>query len=141
MTESKIVYDMSTLGFMKTFENITRSRLKDCIVEKERLIFIVQAGELRKALGKNAEHVKKISLKFKKKIKVVEFNENMLTFIKNFIHPLKVDQMHEEEGIVVLESQDMHVKGLIIGRAAQNLRKLEEYVRRYFGNLKEIKVM
>jgi N utilization substance protein A len=141
MSDSKIVYDASILSTMKLFENITHARLKDCIVEEERIIFIVSPGDLMKSLGRNAEHVKRLAEKLKKKIKVVEFNSELFGFIKNFIHPLKVDAMHEEEGIVVLESSDSKVKGLLIGRAAHNLRKLEEYVKRYFPQLKEIKVV
>ncbi len=141
MNASKVVYDVNILNDMKLFENVTHARIKDCIVEEERIIFVVEPGELRKALGKGAEHVKKLAEKFRKKIKIVEYNEQMLQLIQNFIHPLKVDQIHEEEGTVILESADTKVKGLLIGRAAQNLRKLEQYIKRYFENLKEIRVV
>jgi N utilization substance protein A len=138
---SKVVYDASTLGTMKLFENMTRAKVRDCIVEPERLIFVVDFGELRKALGKGAENIKRLSEKFQKRVKVVEYNEDMLKLIQNFIHPLKVDAIHEEDGIVILESADTKTKGLLIGRAAKNLRALEENIKRYFANLKEIKVM
>jgi len=122
-------------------KKITRAKVKDCILEEERIIFVVDEGQLRKALGKSAENVKRVVNLVKKKIKIVEFSPEMLKFIKNFIHPLKIDAIHEEENIVILESQDTRVKGLLIGRAAQNLRKLEEYVKRYYPDLKEIKVV
>lgn len=138
---SKVIYDTSLIKIMNSFDRITRAKLKDCIFEEDKIIFIVESGELGKALGKNAANVKRLAELLRKKIKLVEFNENMLQMIKNFIHPLKVDNIYEEEGIVVLESQDTKVKGLLIGRAAQNLRKLEEYIKRYFSNLKEIKVV
>ena len=141
MNLSKIVYDTDTIFLMNTFEKITHSRLKDCILEEERAIFIVQPGQLRKALGKSAENVKRVSNAIKRKIKVVEFNPELLKFIKNFIHPLKIEAIHEQDNVVILESHDTHIKGLLIGRAAQNLRKLEEYVRRYFPDVKEIKIV
>jgi len=140
MSTSKIIYDKNILDIMNTFEKITHSRIKDCIVEEDRLIFVVLPGQLGKALGKKAENIKKLFSLLKKKIKIVEYNEDKLKFIQNFIHPLKIDNIHEEDNIVVLESADMGVKGLLIGRAAQNLRRLEEYIRRYF-DIKEIKVV
>ena len=140
MNGSKIIYDKNILDLMRSFENITRSRLKDCIVEEEKIIFVVNDGELRKALGKSAENVKRLFNVFKKRIKIVEFNSDKLKLITNFIHPLKVDEIKEEDGVVILESADSKVKGLLIGRAAQNLRKLEEHIRRYF-DVKEIKVV
>ncbi len=141
MSATKVIYDANTLGIMKLFENMTHAQIKDCIIEDERIIFIVLEGELRQALGKQAENIRKLSAKFNKKIKIVEFSPQLLTLIKNFIHPLKVQQMHEENNIVVLESDDMKTKGLLIGRAAKNLRALENHVRRFFPELKEIKVV
>ncbi len=140
MSVSKVVYDKDILNLMKSFENITHSRLKDCIVEEDKLIFVVNDGELRKALGRNAENVKKLYNALKKKIKIVEYSDDKLKLVQNFIHPLKVDNVREEDGMIILESEDTKVKGLIIGRAAQNLRKLENHIRRYF-DVKEIKVV
>ena len=137
---SKIVFDINVLNIMKLFDRITRASVKDCIIEEERIIFIVNEGELGKALGKQAVNVKRLFENLKKKIKIVEFSNDKLKFISNFIHPLKVDNISEQDGIVVLESHDTKTKGLLIGRAAQNLRKLEEYVRRYY-DVKEIKVV
>lgn len=138
---SKVIYDANILGIMNSFGKITRAKLKDCIFEEEKIIFIVEPGELGKSLGKNAANVRRLSEAFRKKIKIVEYSDEMLKLIQNFIHPLKIENIYEQDGIVVLESQDQKVKGLLIGRAAQNLRKLEEYIKRYFSNLKEIKVV
>ena len=125
---------------MRTFDNVTRAKLKDCIVEEDRIVFIVSENELSKAIGKNAANVKRLFEILKKKIKIVEFNPELIKLVKNFIHPLKVDSITEENGIVVIESSDSKTKGLLIGRAASNLRKLEEYIRRYI-DVKEIKVV
>lgn len=140
MSNTKVVFDVNVLNTMKLFDRITHASLKDCIIEEERIIFVVNEGELGKALGKQAVNVKRLFETLKKKIKIVEFNSDKLKFISNFIHPLKVDNISEKDGIVILESHDTKTKGLLIGRAAQNLRKLEEYVRRYY-DVKEIKIV
>ena len=137
---SKVIFDVNVLNTMKLFDRITRAAVKDCIIEDDRIIFIVNEGELRKALGAQAMNVKRLFETLKKKIKIVEFSGDKFKFISNFIHPLKVDNISEQDGIVILESHDTKTKGLLIGRAAQNLRKLEEYVRRYY-DVKEIKVV
>lgn len=141
MSNSKITYDANTLGVMKLFENITRAKIKDCIIDAEKITFVVLPGELKTGLGKNAANIKKLAEKFGKKIRIVEFKDSMLELIKSFINPLKVDAIHEEENVVILESTDTKTKGLIIGRAAKNLRALEENIKRYFPDLKEIKVV
>ena len=113
---TKVVFDINVLNIMKTFDNVTHAKLKDCIVEEEKIIFIVSENELSKAIGKNASNVKRLAEILKKKIKIVEFSSDTLKLIKNFIHPLKADNIYEENGIVVLESADSKVKGLLIGR-------------------------
>ncbi len=137
---SKVVFDVDTLNLMRVFDNVTHASVKDCIVEDERILFVVNEGELMKALGKGAVNIKRLSEILKKKIKIVEFSNDLLKLVKNFINPLKAENITEQDGVVVIESSDTKVKGLLIGRAAKNLRKLEEYIRRY-QPVKEIKVV
>ncbi|HME87030.1 MAG TPA: KH domain-containing protein, partial [Candidatus Nanoarchaeia archaeon] len=86
MDNSKIVYDSNTLGIMRLFENMTHTKIKDCIIEEEKIWFIVQTGELRKALGKGAENIKKLGEKFGKKVKIVEYHDDLLKLIAAFIN-------------------------------------------------------
>lgn len=139
---TKIVFDEETLKKMSLFESITRAKLKDFFDDpvQERLVFIVQQGELWKALGKKSSNVKRLENAFKRKIKIVEYNPDLVTFIKNMAHPLKIHDVTEEDGIVVIRHDDVQTKGLLIGKNARNLRNMETNVRRYF-EVKEIKVM
>lgn len=139
----KIVYDQETMQKMALFETITHASLKDFFDDpiQERLVFIVLPGNLWKALGKKGANVKKLEQKFKRKIKIVEYNENRLEFIKNMVQPLKINDIEEDdEGIVTIRHEDEQTRGLLIGRNARNLRNLEENIRRYF-EVKEIKVL
>lgn len=139
----RIKYDINLMKFMSLFQSFTRTRLKDCINEGERLIFVVEPGELFKALGKNASNIKRLENTLKKKVRIIEFDPDKLIFIQKAIAPLKVSDIEEdpERGIITLKSSDTQVKGLIIGRAAKNLRNLESVVQRYFPDVKEIKVV
>ena len=123
------------------FENLTHSKVKDFFDDpvQERLVFIVEKGQLWTALGKKSANVKKLMDKFKRKIKIVEFSDDLCEFVKNMVHPLKVHDVTEEDGIVTIRHEDMQTKGLLIGRNAKNLRNLEKNVRRFF-DVKEIKV-
>jgi len=137
----KTVYDVELLKLMKLFEDVTRSRLKDCFYNKEKLVFVVQEGELMRALGKDRANLKKLEEKLNKSIKIVEFNPDLLIFIKNLMYPLRILEIKEEDGIVTIRGPDTKTKGLMIGARAQNLRNYEELTKKYFDNLKEIKVV
>ncbi len=139
---TKIVYDEDTLKKMSLFESITRAKLKDFFDDpvQDRLVFIVQPGNLWRALGKGSSNVKKLEKAFGRKIKIVEYDDDLVEFIKNMAHPLKIFDVKEDDGIVTIRHEDMQTKGLLIGKNARNLRNLEKNVRRYF-DVKEIKVV
>lgn len=135
----KITYDANMMKFMSLFNTVTKANLKDCFAEEGMLVFVVQPGEMGRAIGKNASNVRRLSEMLKRKIKIVEFNEKLIEFIKNLIHPLKLMDVEENEGTITLTAIDSKTRGMLIGRAAENLRRLENQARRYF-DVKEIRV-
>ena len=124
---------------MSLFESITRSKLKDCFEQDTSLVFVVKEGEVGKAVGKKAANVKKLELKLNKKIKIIEYSPNLLDFVKNVIHPFKLQDVIDEEGTVTMTAIDSNTRGMLIGRNAQNLRQYETIVKRFF-DIKELKV-
>jgi N utilization substance protein A len=124
---------------MASFEKATKAEVKDFIELEDMLIFVVQPGNLFKAIGPKGANVKRLSEKLHKRIKIVEYNPDLAMFIANMIHPLKADSIVQEGKIVTIMSDDTKTKGLLIGRNAQNLRQLEKVVKRYF-DIDEIKV-
>ncbi len=135
----KIKYDAELLNLMSLFEKITSARLKDCFFYKDKIVFVVQPGEMGRALGKQKSNIERVEKAVNRKIKIVEFSPDKLTFIRNLMFPLKIVDMQEEGEIVTIKGPDAKTRGLMIGARAQNLRNYEEIVRKYF-DLKEIKV-
>lgn len=138
---SKIVYNAELMKIMSFFERMTLTRLKDCIFEPRQIIFVVQPNMISKAIGKRGANVKTLEKKLNKKIKIVEFNPELKTFVANYIMPLRVEKIQQEDNIITLKTPDKVTKSMLIGRNAQNLRYTEEIMRRYFPELEEIKVM
>jgi len=141
----KQVLDNDTLQIIAAFEKLTHVRVQDFFVHNDRLIFIIEAGGLMRALGKDGANVKLLSQKLgNKRLKVAEINPDLKLFIRNLIHPLKVERMETDTpdaGIVTLFDNDMKTKGLIIGAKAQNLRFYERVVQKYFPEVKELRVV
>ncbi len=136
---AKIKYDINLMKIMSMFESLTRSKLKDCFEIESQLIFVVEEGEIGKAIGKKAVNVKKIENSLKRKIKIVEFDADSLEFTKKVVFPLKLKEINEEEGIITMTAADNNTRGLLIGRNAQNLRHFEAIVKRFY-DIKELKV-
>lgn len=137
---NKQTYDVELIKTINLFEKVTKARVKDALYMKELLTFIVFEGDMFKALGKNLENLKRMESMLKRKIKIVEFNSDMIKFITNLLYPYKVDSISVEGKIVTIKDEDTKTKGLIIGAKAQNLRQYESIVKKYF-DIEEIKVV
>ena len=126
-------FDTRLIGFITTFENITNARVKDAFIEKDQLVFIVDEGDAGKAIGKRGAKIKMISRLLKKKIKIIEFNSDVKEFVKNIIDPLRADDIEVNENKVNVKSRDLRIKSLLIGRNRENLKNLNNTVKKYFN--------
>lgn len=133
-----IKYTSETIAFLNLFEKITRVRVKDCFFDNI-LIFIINQGNIGKAIGKKGVNIKRLESKLRRKIKIVEFNNDPVVFVKNFIAPLIAKEIKKEENIVNIVSDNIKTKGLLIGRDRKNLKRLQEVVSKYFNI--EVKIL
>lgn len=137
----RIKYDDSLIKCMSLFQSRTHAAVKDCFVDELSglLTFIVQPGEIGKAIGKQGSTIQQMEAIMKRRIKVVEFSPSLQEFVRNLIMPLRVAGISEEEGIVTIAPGDLKIRGILIGRNASSLRNLESQVKRYFP-IQEIKI-
>ena len=135
-----IKYDSETIGLMMLFENITKAKVKDCFVDNNKLqLFVVEQNELSKAIGKGGSKAKMLEKILNRRLRVIEYDPDVKQFVKNVVYPLQIAEVIQENDIITLIPSDSRVRGLLIGRAAQNLRNTESIVQRYFP-IKELKV-
>ncbi len=135
----RIKYDIDAMKFMSMFESMTGAKLKDCIISENAVMFIVEDGEIAKAIGKKGVNVRRLESSLKKRIRIAEFNDNLVKFIENIVYPAKIRTVKQEDKIVTLTAADTHSRGLLIGRGASILRSYEAVVKRFF-DIEEIKV-
>jgi len=134
-------YTGEILQFMSLFEKLTGAELKDCLILREKIIFLVEEGQIARALGKNKKNILRLEGALNRRFKVVEYSSDLLQFIKNMMAPLRIVEIKEEESVVTIVGPDEKTKGLMIGARAQNLREYEKAIQKYYPALKEIKVI
>ena len=126
--------DITLIGYINTFENLTRTQVKDCFINKNnQVVFVVKYGQGSKAVGKKAFNLKKIERLLNKKIKIIEFNENPEEFVKNVIYPLKspeIKLLNEKD--LTIKTDSTHLKALLLGRDKANLKELQDIMNKYF---------
>lgn len=136
----KVKLDISAMQNISLFENITRVSARDCFAQEGRLVFVVKQREIGKAIGKAGANIKRLEGMLKKKVKIVEYSDDVVQFVANVVAPIKIKEVVEDDGIVTITPADSMSRGLLIGRAAINLRGFEDIVKRFYP-IKEIKVV
>ncbi|MBI2652843.1 NusA-like transcription termination signal-binding factor [Candidatus Woesearchaeota archaeon] len=136
---NKIKYDSDSMKLITLFESMTGAKVRDCI-SNEKLIFVIEENEMGKAIGKKGINIKRIENSLKKKIKLIEFSNDISQFVKNMIYPIEALDIKFENGIVTIHGKDTSTKAMLIGREHQNINHLKDIVKRYF-DAKEVKVV
>jgi len=120
-------FDMKTIGFISTFENVTKNSVLDCIFDEKNICFLVEPGKIGTSIGKNGKNIKKLQKIFNKNIKIFEYNEDSKKFIKNMIPEAETIEIKDGKAFVTLNSQ---TKGKVIGRNGYNINKTREILKR-----------
>jgi len=133
-----IQYDAQTIGYINLFERNTNAKVKDCFNEEEFLVFVVQPQNLRKALENHGQKIQRLNLLIKRRIKIIEFNEDPQKFLLNLIYPLKTE-IEMIDNTILIKTKDNKEKGQIFGREKTNLKRIQGILNKYFKL--EIKVV
>ncbi len=136
---NKIKYDSELMKLITFFESISGAKVKDCITN-EKILFVIKQDDMGKAIGKKGANIKRIENALKKRVKLVEFNDDAVQFVKNMMHPIEVSQIEHENNIITIHGKDISTKAMLIGRERQNINHMTKIIKRYF-DVEEIKVV
>jgi len=136
---SRLKLDQDDLALSSLMERITRAHVKDCFKDTEVIYFVVAPGEIGKAVGKNGSNIRKAQEELGKRIKVIEFKDNAVDFVRSIIYPLVVESVTEEGRIVLVKDSNKKTKSLLIGRESRNLQLINRAVKRFYNV--EVKVV
>jgi N utilization substance protein A len=129
MTEVVLTEDCMRL--ISQFERLTGAGSRDCVMDdrNNRLIFVVNPGEMGLAIGKKGASIKKAMEVMGKKIEVVEYSTSPEQFIKNCFLPAQVTSVVFEEGddgqIAQVEVRPED-RGIAIGKEGKNIFKAKK---------------
>lgn len=142
MTE-KIKLTSQELSLMSLFQDISGAMARDCIIDDrmDRVIFIVNKGEMGLAIGKSGQSIKHVQNAIGKQVELVEYSNDPREFIRNSLDPKLVDDIRLSEKVdgtkIATVIVDQKKKGAIVGRNGRNAEKARLLAKRYFeiGNI------
>jgi N utilization substance protein A len=118
------------LKVMMLFERVTKAQAMDCLQTKNSLTMIVKPGDMGFAIGKGGANIKKFQNLVKKKVQVIEYDEDPAKFVKNIIAPMKAE-VEVGEDTITIKAPDYQSRGKIIGRGKNVLNKIHTLLERH----------
>lgn len=129
MTE--IVLTEDCMRLISQFERLTGAGSRDCVMDdrNNRLIFVVNPGEMGLAIGKKGASIKKAMEVMGKKIEVVEYSPSPEQFLKNCFLPAQVTSVvfeQSDDGPVAHIEVRPEDRGIAIGKEGKNIFKAKK---------------
>jgi N utilization substance protein A len=137
MTE-KIKLTPDELRLISLFQTISTASARDCIVDDkmERVIFIVNKGQMGLAIGKGGATIKQLQNVVTKKVELVEYSDDASEFIRNIlnsemVNDIKINERSDgsKQAVVFVDPKR---KGIVVGREGRNAEKARLLAKRYF---------
>jgi len=134
----KIKLSMDDMAMIARFEQITGAAAIDIIRDDEgkRVIVVVRAKQLGKAIGRGGVNVKAASDVFGRAVDVVEMAETVEEFVKSALAPARVEAVkiieHRDGNKVASVTVKNEDRGIAIGRDGRNVARARILVKRHF---------
>ncbi|MEM4311685.1 MAG: NusA-like transcription termination signal-binding factor [Nitrososphaerales archaeon] len=144
--QGKIKLNTDELNMMSLFQTVTNVTARDCIIDTKmnRIIFVVNKGEMGLAIGKDGMVIKQVEKLLDRSIELVEYSDNPEEFIKNCLNPKFVLEVRLSERLdkskIAVVVVDQKKKGAILGKGGKNAEKARLLARRYF-NIQNIQIV
>jgi N utilization substance protein A len=102
----------------------------------ERVIFIVNKGQMGLAIGKGGATIRQLQNVVAKKVELVEYSDDPSEFIRNILNSDMINEVKMNErvdgtkqAVVIVDAKK---KGVVVGREGRNAEKARLLAKRYF---------
>jgi len=140
---AEIILSNETVQYINLASKYSGASIRDCVVEDDRVVFIVERGQLGIAIGSKAKNLEKLRMLFKKSVKFVEFDEDKTRFVQNLCKPYTVTKVSFEEnegGSVARIEVNPQDKSKLIGKGGRNINMIRKMAQRHH-NIRDVQIV
>jgi transcription antitermination factor NusA-like protein len=126
--------DMKHLMYIKLFGSTTRIETRHCFDYNNTIVFAVPKPLISRALGKDAENLRKMSGIMKKRVRVVAQplgDKDIKSFISAIISPVKFNEIEIKDNEVILTAGSQN-KAALLGRNKRRLLEMQSIIKSFF---------
>ncbi|MFC7229503.1 NusA-like transcription termination signal-binding factor [Salinirubellus salinus] len=118
------------------FEDETDVAARDCLVDEafDRLVFVVPAGEMGKAIGPGGRVVRRVEQRVGRSVELVEDADTAADFVANALSPAAVYNVtvSENDSTVAYAEVASEDRGVAIGSDGKTIHRARELAKRHF---------
>jgi N utilization substance protein A len=116
------------------FEDETGATARDCLAFDDRVVILVAAGEMGRAIGPGGQNVRAVEEKLGRSVELVEDADTPEAFVESALAPaavrhVTISNQDDSVAYVEVESED---RGVAIGREGRNIETARTLARRHY---------
>jgi N utilization substance protein A len=123
--------------YIEELRILTKATALDCIIDErfERIIYIIQKGDMGLAIGKKGENIRRMQNVLGKRIEMVEYADEQNAFIANIFRPVEIStiEMDPLTGTLIVSIQKKSDLGTAIGKKGANIEKARLLMRKFWN--------
>jgi len=123
--------------YIEELRILTKATALDCIIDErfERIIYIIQKGDMGLAIGKKGENIRRMQNVLGKRIEMVEYADEQNAFIANIFRPVEIStiEMDPLTGTLIVSIQKRSDLGTAIGKKGANIEKARLLMRKFWN--------
>ena len=124
------------MRYISLFERMTEAVVRDCVERDDTVVFVVESGEMGKAIGKGGANIDRVRRSINKNVEVVEYSEDEAEFVANAFQPAAIEAVEvndeDEGGKVAYVEVNESDKGLAIGKDGENIETAKHLAQRHY---------
>jgi len=131
----KITLSDEARRYIGLFDAETEVSPTDCLVESDRVVFLIPAGNMADAIGPDGQTVKRVEQKIGRRIELLEDADTPEAFVENMLAPAVVRGVTiSEQGETVVAYVEVVEadRGVAIGSGGQHIKTARRLARRQF---------
>lgn len=136
-----ISLDTQTIRTMAFFKDKTGISPVNCIAVRGTVVFVVEADDVKNAVGQNGVKAKILKTALGKDVKIVGRGKTMDETIQNFLHPIPVNSSKLVKGTLSILLQDYNDRKKLNGNGRKTLMQLKEVLKIYHKHIASIQLV
>ncbi|HET7324545.1 MAG TPA: NusA-like transcription termination signal-binding factor [Halococcus sp.] len=124
------------------FEDVTGASAVDCLINDERVCFLVASGEMSDAIGPDGYAVEQVEERLGRRVSLVENADTPERFVANALAPAVVHNVtiSENHSMVAYAEVERADTGVAIGNDGRNIETARTLAKRHF-DIDDIELM